>query len=64
MANALLKLENINVITVNWGDLSSGVYQLVVLVNMPKAGNYEFWLFIHIKALILHFWKTCILDFG
>ena len=38
MANALLKLNNINVITVNWGDLSSGVYQWVVFENMPKAG--------------------------
>ena len=43
MANALVGLENMNVITVNWGDLSMGRYYCVVKKNMPRAGTSLFY---------------------
>ena len=42
MANALVGLGNMNVITVNWGDLSTGRYDCVVEKNMPVAGTSIF----------------------
>ena len=44
MANALVGLENMNVITVNWGDLSTGRYNCVVEKNMPMAGTSIFFI--------------------
>ena len=43
MANALVGLENMNAITVNWGDLSTGRYDCVVKKNMPMAGTSIFY---------------------
>ena len=39
MANALVGLENMNAITMNWGDLSTGRYDCVVKKNIPGAGT-------------------------
>ena len=39
MANALVGLGNMNVITVNWGDLSTGIYDCVFKKNIAKAGT-------------------------
>ena len=38
MADLLLKLEDLNVIPLNWGDISVGLYTKVVF-NMYRAGN-------------------------
>ena len=43
MANALVGLENMNAIAVNWGDLSTGRYDCVVQKNMPMAGTLIFY---------------------
>ena len=43
MANVLVGLENMNTITVNWGDLSTGRYDCVVKKNMPRAGTSIFY---------------------
>ena len=40
MADALLKLEDLNVITLNWGDISVGSYTKVVF-NMYRAGTCQ-----------------------
>ena len=43
MANALVGLENMNAITMNWGDLSTGRYDCVVKKNIPGAGTSIFY---------------------
>ena len=43
MANALVGLENMNAITMNWGDLSTGRFDCVVKKNIPGAGTSIFY---------------------
>lgn len=38
MAEELVKVEDMNVVTVNWGDIVGGFYHTAVN-NMYKAGN-------------------------
>ena len=38
MAKELVKVEDMNVVTVNWGDIVGGFYHTAVN-NMYKAGN-------------------------
>ena len=52
MANALVGLGNMNVITVNWGDLSTipytGLfgYPCILQENVPKAGTSLFYFYV------------------
>ena len=41
MANELVKVADMNVVTVNWGDIVGGLYASAVK-NMYKAGNHVY----------------------
>lgn len=64
MANALVGLGNRNVITVNWGDLSTARwygfnlhlfgYKCVLKKNIPKAGISVFYIYLHSEVRGVH----------